>query len=197
MFDPARLFTVASVSLCLCLVGCNTESNDPVPPASDTDHSDHDHADHASHDHDQVGHEQDHAGHDQADQSGPGHDEHPAAGPLPSSNANPNPHAGEHHALGTFTIAGGTFTVAMTGNIAPITELHFDIVQTAGPTIDTLRLWIGDESATGSLKSKTTAHDNHFHAHVETPVTLSMDTALWIEADSTSGDRQRTSVSLK
>lgn len=178
MFDPARLFTVASVSLCLCLVGCNTESNDPAPPASDTDHSDHDHA-------------------DQADQSGPGHDEHPAGEPLPSSNADPNPHAGEHHALGTFTIAGGTFTVAMTGNIAPITELHFDIVQTAGPTIDTLRLWIGDESATGSLKSKTTAHDNHFHAHVETPVTLSMDTALWIEADSTSGDRQRTSVSLK
>ena len=105
-------------------------------------------------------------------------------------------HAGERHALGSITLAGGTFTVAMTGDIAPSTELHFDITQTAGPSVETLRLWIGDQSAKGSLKSKATAHNNYFHAHVESPVTLAMDSAFWMEAKNASGEREQASVAL-
>jgi len=166
MLDPTRLFTVTGVSLCLSLGACNTDSNDPATPAAGTDHGAANDSDYAT------------------------------TGPLPDSNSQTDPHAGERHALGSITLAGGTFTVAMTGDIAPSTELHFDITQTAGPTVETLRLWIGDQSAKGSLKSKATAHNNYFHAHVESPVTLAMDSAFWMEAKNASGEREQASVAL-
>ena len=184
MFDPSRLIAITGIVGCLSLAACNTEPNDAAPPTpSDSDYAGHDHGDHAEH--------TEHTHGDASDT------DHHNAGPLPDSNAQTDPHAGERHSLGTLTVAGGTFTVSMTGDITPSTELHFDITQTIGPPINTLRLWIGDKSATGSLKSKSTSNDGHFHAHVEAPITLSMDTALWIEATTASGDRDLASIELR
>jgi hypothetical protein len=173
MFDPSRLIAIAGIACCLSLAACNTEPNDAAPPTpSGPDYTGHTHGDASNTDHSN-------------------------AGPLPDSNAQADPHAGERHSLGTLTVAGGTFAVSMTGEITPSTELHFDITQTIGPPINTLRLWIGDKSATGSLKSKSTSNDGHFHAHVEAPITLSMDSALWIEANTASGDRELASIELQ
>jgi len=179
MFKATRVFVIISVSLGLSLTGCQSEPTEPAPPAAvetDRDHSDHDHADHSH--------------------TERGNTDHPIAGPLPESGPSSDAHSGESHHLGTVTIAGATLDISMTGNIAPKVQMHFDIVQTAGPTLSTIRLWIGDESALGSLKAKSDAHDNHFHAHVEAPDILAMDSKLWVEARDAAGAVQRTSLPL-
>jgi hypothetical protein len=99
--------------------------------------------------------------------------------------------------LGTVELAGATLEISVSGDIAPNSELHVDVIQTAGPTLDAIRLWVGEKSGVGSLKSKADAHDRHFHGHVEAPLTLSMDSALWIEAQDAAGERSLSSVSLR
>mgnify|MGYP006439672225 FL=1 len=173
MFDPSRLIAIAGVACCLSLAACNTDTDEATPPTPSGPS---------------------YVGYDQGDAS---NTDQSNAGPLPDSNAQADPHPGERHSLGTVTVAGGTFAVSMTGEITPSTELHFDITQTFGPPINTLRLWIGDKSATGSLKSKSTSDDGHFHAHVEAHITLSMDSALWIEANTSSGDREAATIKLQ
>lgn len=179
MLDTPRLLTIAGIGFCLSLPGCDHDDHDRVPPVAHagTDHGDHnDHSDHADHSHAEG--------------------DHPIDAPLPDSGPLADGHGGASHALGTITVAGAVLRVSMTGDIAPSTVMHFDIVQTAGPTRSTLRLWIGNEAATGSLKTKSKAHGGHFHAHVEAPETLTTDTALWLEANTASGDRERASVPL-
>jgi hypothetical protein len=179
MFEATRVLVITGVSLCLGLTGCQSEPNEPAPPAAaetDGDHSDHDHADHSHTDR--------------------GDTDHPAASPLPEAGPSSDAHSGESHHLGTVTIAGATLDISMIGAIAPKVQMHFDVVQTAGPTLSTIRLWIGDESAVGSLKVKSDANDNHFHAHVEAPDMLAMDSKLWIEARDAAGAVQRTSLPL-
>ena len=182
MFEVTRLFMIAGISLCLSLVGCHNDDHDHAPPATDAgtnhDHGDHDHGDH------------DHGDHDHSD-----HD-HLNAGPLPDSGPHTDAHAEDWLSLGTVTIAGATLDVSRGGVVAPNTEMHISIVQTAGPTLHTLRLWIGDEAATGSLKAKSDAHEGHFHAHVETPEQLAKGAELWLEAQRDGGIRERSSLPL-
>ena len=106
-------------------------------------------------------------------------------------------HDGVSRSLGTVELAGATLEISVSGDIAPNSELHVDVIQTAGPTLDAIRLWVGDKSGVGSLKSKADAHDRHFHGHVEAPLTLSMDSALWIEAQDATGERSLSSVPLR
>lgn len=179
MCKAIQLLSIAGISLGLTLAGCtNEDHDDATTPAVDADTGD-DGRDGT-----------DRADHPQTDT------DHPTASPLPDSGARSDAHAGDSHTLGTVTIAGATLDVSMTGAIAPKADMHFDIVQTSGPTLATLRLWIGEEAAIGSLKSKSDAHDKHFHAHVKAPNTLSMDSRLWLEAQDASGTRQRASLPL-
>jgi hypothetical protein len=71
-----------------------------------------------------------------------------------------------------------------------------DIVQTAGPTPAAVRLWIGEKSGAGSLKTKASGHDNHFHGRAEVPSQIPAGAALWIEVESASGERTSASLPL-
>ncbi len=104
---------------------------------------------------------------------------------------------GTERSLGSIEIASSTLSVILSGAMLPNAEMHVDIEHTAGPAPSGIRMWIGDESATGSLKIKTDAHDSHFHGHAEAPQTINGNTALWIEIETTSGERIAKSIQLK
>ena len=59
-----------------------------------------------------------------------------------------------------------------------------------------VRLWIGNESGDGALKTKADAHDDHYHAHVEAPTTLADDIAMWVEVEDANGERSKASIPL-
>jgi len=90
----------------------------------------------------------------------------------------------------TITVAGNTFRVLVKGSIAPNAVLDISIVQTSGTPVAAIRVWIGDASGVGSVKTKAHSHGASSHVHAKAPATLSADAALWIEvqnADGTSG----------
>ena len=103
---------------------------------------------------------------------------------------------GEDRALGSLAIGDAVFEVSVSGEYTPGSELHIDLAQTSGSTPSGVRMWIGDEAATGSLKSKADGHDSHFHGHAEAPASLGMNTALWIEIETEDGERETAFVSL-
>lgn len=172
MFQVTRILALLGVILALALTGCNKESasgsNNTSTHSADDGHD---------HDHDHEAGDSDHAHPGDADDHG-GHDH------------------GAEHALGTVTIGGATLEVTISGAVEPHGEVHADIVQTGGPTPAAVRLWIGEKSGAGSLKSKADGHDNHFHGHAEVPSPIPAGAALWIEVESASGERASGSVPL-
>ena len=87
-------------------------------------------------------------------------------------------------------------TVFIVGDTAAGSELHIEIEVATGPTPDTLRVWIGNESGAGAMKAKADRSGSHFHVHVEVPVTIDKEDAIWIEVQTAEGSRQRGSVAL-
>lgn len=181
MLQLTRILALFGVATTVALAGCS----DKTPAASNgtathsaNDGHDHDHE--AGDDHAHPGDTDDHAGHDHAagDDDHGGHDH------------------GAEHALGAVTIGGATLEVTISGAIEPNGEVHADIVQTGGPTPAAVRLWIGEKSGAGSLKSKADGHDNHFHGHAEVPSPVPAGAALWIEVESASGVRTSGSLPL-
>jgi hypothetical protein len=84
----------------------------------------------------------------------------------------------------------------MAGTMKPAAQMHVDIVQTAGPDLAVLRLWIGTASGVGSLKAKAHSRGRRAHVHVEVPTPLAPGAALWFEAEDGSGTRETTSLPL-
>ncbi|MEO0513001.1 MAG: hypothetical protein AAF108_08910 [Planctomycetota bacterium] len=170
MNDLTKLLLASTIAGALALGGCGNESGTP-----DTDsHSEHD--DHEGHDHGEDGHD-DHEGHDHGDG---GHDDH-----------------GAEHDLGSVTIAGTTLSISMGGEVEPTAVLHLDIVRTDGPEPAAIRVWIGDEAATGALKGRATGSGGDYHADTEVPAELTPDAALWIEIEKADGSRETGSISLE
>lgn len=99
--------------------------------------------------------------------------------------------------LGSVTIGEVVFNVSISGETKPGAEVHIDIEQTAGPTPVAVRLWIGEASGVGSLRSRADGHDNHFHGHAEVPAPLGPAAALWIEVESAAGTQTSASVPLE
>ena len=167
MFELHRLSAISALVACFGVLGCGEQPKEAADETVTPAVAGHDHGD-SSHSHSQI-------------QEGPQNDAH----------------SGGFRLLGSVEIAGATLEISVSGDIAPNSELHVDVIQTAGPTLDAIRLWVGEKSGVGSLKSKADAHGRHFHGHVEAPLTLSMDSALWIEAQDADGERSSSSVSLR
>lgn len=128
-----------------------------------------------------------------------GHGDDPDHGAGAHENAQPGDagdRAGDEHALGTITIGGTTLEVTISGAIEPNGEVDADIVHTGGPAPAAVRLWIGEESGVGSLKTKADGHDDHFHGRAEVPPRVPAGAALWIEVESASGERASAPLSL-
>jgi hypothetical protein len=90
----------------------------------------------------------------------------------------------------TITLAGNTFRVTVKGSIAPSAVLDVSIVQTSGTPAAAIRVWIGDASGVGSVKTKSHSHGASSHVHAQAPAKLPANSELWIEvqnADGTSG----------
>ncbi len=136
-------------------------------PSESHDHADH--GDHEGHDHDGQGHED----HDH------GNDDH-----------------GAERDLGSVTIAGTTLRISMSGEIEPSATLHLDIKRTDGPEPTAIRVWIGDEAATGALKSKAMSSSGDYHTDAEFPANVSLPTSLWIEVEAADGTREAGSVPI-
>jgi len=102
---------------------------------------------------------------------------------------------GEMASHGSIEIAGTTFSVSLTRDIQPSSAVNLDLEVQAGPIPTAIRFWIGDEAGTGALKSKTDAHDDHFHGQTESPTELT-GASLWIETETADGNRHTKSVSL-
>jgi hypothetical protein len=167
MFEFHRLSAISALVACFGVLGCGEQPKEATGAAATPAVAGHDHGD-GSHSHSQA-------------QEGP----------------QLGAHGGVSRSLGSIEIAGATLEISASGDIAPNAELHVDVNQTAGPPLAAIRLWIGEESGVGSLKSKADANDGHFHGHVEAPLTLSMDSALWVEAEDADGKRSSSSVSLR
>lgn len=105
-------------------------------------------------------------------------------------------HDGEVHDLGTATAAGSTLSVTVTGDAEPGSELHVELEPSGGADPAGLRLWVGLESAVGSLKAKANSHGEHFDAHVEVPASLAEGAKLWLQVEAASGETETTSLKL-
>ena len=135
------------------------------------------------HSHDVGDHGHDHDGHDHA--SGDAHDE--------SEDGHQH---GTTSMLGTVEIAGTTLDVRYDGTVEPGAELHVNLEPTSGPKPVVVRLWVGQSSSEGSLKSKADATENGFHCHVELPADLADGSALWVEIEGEDGTRTTGSLPL-
>jgi len=90
----------------------------------------------------------------------------------------------------TVTLAGITLEITVQGTISPNATLDVSLLQTAGGHASAIRLWVGDESGVGSVKTKTHSHGSAAHAHVQAPATLPADTAVWVEVQTPSGAKE-------
>ncbi|MBT8484480.1 MAG: hypothetical protein KJO43_02805 [Phycisphaerae bacterium] len=173
MLQFTRILALIGIASALTLAGCDRN------PASSGGGNAGAHSPDDGHDHD---HEHEAGDHDDA---------HPGDADEPGGHDH-----GAERGLGSVTIGGATLEVTISGAIEPNGEVHADIVQTGGATPAVVRLWIGEESGAGSLKSKADGHDNHFHGHAEVPSQIPAAAALWIEVESASGERTSASLPL-
>lgn len=103
---------------------------------------------------------------------------------------------GEMRSLGSVTIAGTILAVSVSSDIRPSSEVLLELEVESGPIPAAVRFWVGDEAGTGALKSKTDAHEDHFHGQTEAPETVD-GASLWIEVETASGERQAVAVPLQ
>ncbi len=176
-----RTLCLAITALALCgwaLSGCADDDHGHVHAHGDNDH-DHAH-DGEGHAHDDGDHDHDHDhDHDNDDDHAQAH----GAGAV-------------DHVVKADAFGGRALTVEVAGTLKSGAEYHVAGRQTAGPATDTLRFWIGDDSGKGSVKARANLHDGHFHVHVMVPAEIPAGAALWIEAMTADGERQRTSLPL-
>jgi len=116
---------------------------------------------------------------------------------------------GEHVDGGARTELGsataGRWTVKATRAEGAITEGSdpgFDLDVTGGSgTVSAVRVWIGTEDASGSVKSLAEVEDAvnpaHRHAHVEVPKPMPEGSKLWVEVEDESGAKNAASFDLK
>jgi hypothetical protein len=93
--------------------------------------------------------------------------------------------------LGVVTLAGFTYTVTQTSALKPGEEVDITLTQAAGNGDPwAIRLWVGIESAQGSVKTRTHRHGAKIEAHIEVPDPLPAGAQLWIEVETDAGKMQ-------
>lgn len=122
--------------------------------------------------------------------------EAPSEDDAHSEGAEDHEHEGEVHELGTVTASGCTIAVTVTGDAEPGSELHVELEPSGDKAPAGLRIWVGLETAVGSLKAKANRHGEHFDAHVEVPDELADGAKLWVQVEDASGGTETTSLSL-
>ena len=110
--------------------------------------------------------------------------------------AEKNISVGASEKIETITIAGNTYRVTVKGSIAPNAVIDVSIIQTSRTPAAEIRVWIGDKSGVGSMKTRVHSHGARSHARPQAPATLPGNRALWIEVQHTDGTAGSGSVNL-
>jgi hypothetical protein len=99
---------------------------------------------------------------------------------------------GTQHPLGELTLGAHTFRVVQEGEIAAGKEGAITLVFADGKPLPAIaRVWIGVESAQGSMKSRLAKEGPHaLHGHVEVPKAIPDGSKVWVELED-NGQQQR------
>ena len=97
----------------------------------------------------------------------------------------------------SLSLAGVTLDIVAQGTLKPMSRYRIDLALLAGAPGAVVRVWIGDESGVGSAKSKANGHGDHYHASAIVPKEINEKTALWIEVQSVTGDRESGRIALQ
>ena len=97
----------------------------------------------------------------------------------------------------SLSLAGVTLDIDAQGSLEPNSEYHLEMVLIDGTPGATVRLWIGEKSGVGSMKTKADGHGDHYHGHAIVPKEINEKTALWIEVQSVTGDREIGRIALQ
>lgn len=166
------LAVMAALALGACGGGEKTET------AAEAEHG-HSHAEgEAAHSHEGEAHEHDGEEHAHEEEEGGGHS-----------------HGTVEHALGKQSAGDFHFTAAQMDDISPGSENVF-IVNFEGNEPASVRLWVGDESASRSIKALAEKDGLEFHAHVESPETIGPEDHFWIEIEAADGSVTKSSFAL-
>lgn len=104
---------------------------------------------------------------------------------------------GEPQDLGTTTVASLKLQVFQLGKLEE-KEAAFEVVLAkASPELRAVRMWVGVESAEGSVKAKADKVDNAYEAHVELPNPMPKSAKLWIEVQPAEGKKAKVAFDLK
>lgn len=156
-----------SSSLVMFLVaGCDQSSSNSAPSSATDSSASHAHAD------------------------GTTHAEH-----TPEASADTgHSHGGDIVALGTKEILEFTVTAEQEGTLVAGQDAVF-LIETA-PASEAVRLWVGDEQATNSVRSKAEGGPTSFHAYAAVPDSLNEAAQLWVEVQNSDGGRGSVSFDL-
>jgi len=95
------------------------------------------------------------------------------------------------------TLAGVTLQVQAKGTMKPGNQYQFSFGLIQGRQGAVIRLWIGEESREGSLVYKAHSHGDHYHGAAEVPDVINAQSALWLEVQSVSGEKETGRVALQ
>ena len=180
MIDLSRLIIIPLVALSVALSGCDKHDHE-----HGSDHS-HAHGDDHHHDGDDHDHDGDH--HHDGDDHDHGDDGH--------DHADDHHHDGEHVLTHTIEVGGVVLSMEIEGEPAPNAEIHVEMHHANGLMPEAVRLWYGPKSGEGAMKTKADAHDDHWHAHVECPGTITDQDSLWVEVEDADGNRIAKGIKL-
>ena len=97
----------------------------------------------------------------------------------------------------TLTLAGVTLDIRVQGSIAPNAVLDISIVQTGGDPPTAIRVYVGDASGVGSVKTKAHSHGTSYHVTAQAPATLPENSSLWIEVQNADGSTGYSAIHIK
>lgn len=103
--------------------------------------------------------------------------------------------SGETHDVGSVTAAGTTLAVTA-GHLEAGSEADVDLEVSSGAVPASIRVWVGLESGVGSLKVKADRHEDHFHAHLEIPEDLGVQSRLWVQVESDDGEMETQGLAI-
>ena len=96
----------------------------------------------------------------------------------------------------TTTIANITLNVKIQGSMTPNSVLDIGLVQTTGRPVRVIRVWVGDKTGVGSMKTKAHSHGSSSHVHAQSPAILPPNCALWIEIQTADGQQEAGRIEL-
>lgn len=101
-------------------------------------------------------------------------------------------HGGGGHgsmaSLGSIQLGGVAVEVKQEGTVEAGKEAGVDLSFAKGAAVpDTVRAWVGVESAAGSLKAKLGKEGDGMHGHLEVPKPLPEGSKFWFEVEGATG----------